>query len=114
MNPREDRLTVALHIQRKDVLPLAGDPLGFSVDLSDPQDIRRGERAWEQLAFVVDHVLEEALVKLGITACQRCQGTGRYWFAWTTAGGGQEGEYVPCEVCTRARIKDTFRGMEGQ
>ena len=114
MTRDEDRLTVALSLQRAGVPALPHDPLGFSIDLSDPQDIRRGEKAWEQLAFVIDHVLEEALVALGIGFCRRCQGTGHYWFAWTTASGSEEGESVPCEVCTRARIKETFRGMEEQ
>ena len=85
MGHNEDRLTVALSLQRHGVPALAGDPLGFSVNLNDPADLRRAMRSWEELAFVIEHVLEEAVVMLGLESVQH----------------------------QRQAIKDTFRGMEG-
>ena len=81
----DDRLTVALSLLRHGVPAFAGDPLGFSVNLNDPADLRRAMRSWEELAFVIEHVLEEAVVMLGIDDVQT----------------------------RRQAIKDTFRGMEG-
>ena len=78
----EDRLTVALSLQRHGRDP---GPLGFSVNLNDPADLRRAMRSWEELAFVIEHVLEEAVVMLGLESVQH----------------------------QRQAIKDTFRGMEG-